>query len=37
MDTDSYMHSLLVANPLRESTLSAVIETLQLPSVGVLL
>ncbi|MCP4553600.1 MAG: class I SAM-dependent methyltransferase, partial [Bacteroidetes bacterium] len=32
MDTDSYMHSLLVANPLRESTLSAVIETLQLPS-----
>ena len=32
MDTDSYMHSLLVANPLRESTLRAVIETLQLPS-----
>jgi len=32
MDTDSYMHSLLVANPLREPTLRAVIETLQLPS-----
>ena len=32
MDTDLYMHSLLVANPLRESTLRAVIETLQLPS-----
>lgn len=32
MDTDSYMHSLLVANPLRESTLRAVIKTLQLPS-----
>ena len=31
MDTDSYMHSLLVANPLRESTLCAAIETLQLP------
>jgi len=31
MDTDSYMHSLLVANPLRESTLRAAIETLQLP------
>ena len=31
MDTDSYMHSLLVANPLRESTLRAVIATLQLP------
>jgi len=32
MDTDSYMLSLLEANPLRESTLRAVIETLQLPS-----
>ncbi len=32
MDTDSYMHSLLEANPLREPTLRAVIETLQLPS-----
>ena len=32
MDTNSCMHSLLVANPLRESTLRAVIETLQLPS-----
>ncbi len=31
MDTDSYMHSLLVANPLRESTLRAAFETLQLP------
>ncbi len=30
MDTD--MHRLLVANPLRESTLRAVIETVQLPS-----
>ena len=32
MDTDSYMLSLLKANPLRESTLRAMIETLQLPS-----
>ncbi len=32
MDTDSYMNSLPVANLLRESTLRAVIETLQLPS-----
>ncbi len=32
MDTDSYINSLLVANPLRESTICAVIETLQLPS-----
>ena len=32
MDTDSYMHRAMVANPLRESTLRAVIETLQLPS-----
>ena len=32
MDTDSYMHSLLVANPLRESTLGEAVETLQLPS-----
>jgi ubiquinone/menaquinone biosynthesis C-methylase UbiE len=31
MNTDSYMHSILVANPLRESTLRAAIETLQLP------
>lgn len=31
MDTDSYMHSLLVANPLRASTLRAAIDTLQLP------
>ncbi len=31
MDTNSYIHSLLVANPLRESTLRAVIETLRLP------
>ncbi|WP_020587032.1 class I SAM-dependent methyltransferase [Desulfobacter curvatus] len=31
MDTDSYMHSLLVANPLRESILRATIETIQLP------
>ncbi len=31
MDIDSYMHSLLVANPLRESTLRAAIEILQLP------
>ncbi|RJP77463.1 MAG: class I SAM-dependent methyltransferase [Desulfobacteraceae bacterium] len=31
MDTDSYIHSLLVANPLRKSTLRKVIETLQLP------
>ena len=32
MDTDSYMHRLLEANPLRECTLRAVIETLKLPS-----
>jgi len=32
MDKDSYMHSLLESNSLRESTLRAVIETLQLPS-----
>jgi len=32
MNTNSYMHSLLVANPLRESTLRAEIEALQLPS-----
>lgn len=32
MDTDSYIHRLLEANSLRESTLRAVIETLQLPS-----
>ncbi len=32
MDTDSYIHSLSVANPLRESVLLAEIETLQLPS-----
>ncbi len=32
MDSDSYMNSLLVANPLRDSILRAVIETLQLPS-----
>ena len=32
MDTDSYIHSLLAANPLRESTLRSVIETLQLPA-----
>ena len=32
MDTNSHIHSLLIANPLRESTLRAVIETLQLPS-----
>ena len=32
MDTDSYMQNLLVANTLRESTLRAVIETVQLPS-----
>ncbi len=32
MDTDSYMNSLLEANPLRESTLRAVIETLKLPT-----
>ena len=31
MDTDSYMHDLLVTNPLRESTLRAMIKTLQLP------
>lgn len=31
MNTDLYMHRLLVANPLRESTLRAAIETLQLP------
>ena len=31
MDMNSYMHSLLVANPLRASTLRTVIETLQLP------
>ncbi|MCP4748800.1 MAG: methyltransferase domain-containing protein [Desulfobacteraceae bacterium] len=31
MDTDLYMHSLSVANPLRESILRAAIETLQLP------
>jgi demethylmenaquinone methyltransferase/2-methoxy-6-polyprenyl-1,4-benzoquinol methylase len=31
MDTDSYIHSLLAANPLRKSTLRKVIETLQLP------
>lgn len=32
MDSESYIHSLLVANPLRESILSSIIETLQLPS-----
>lgn len=32
MDTNSYIHSLLMANPLRESILRSVIETLQLPS-----
>ncbi len=32
MDTNSYMHSLLTASPLRESPLCAAIETLQLPS-----
>jgi len=32
MDTDSYMNNLLVANLLREPTLCAMIETLQLPS-----
>jgi ubiquinone/menaquinone biosynthesis C-methylase UbiE len=31
MDTVSYIHSLLVANPLRESTLRAAIDTLLLP------
>ena len=31
MDTDSYMHSLLAANPLREPILRATIETLRLP------
>lgn len=31
MDTNLYIHSLLVANPLRESTLRAAIETLRLP------
>ncbi|WP_321394535.1 methyltransferase domain-containing protein [uncultured Desulfuromusa sp.] len=31
MDTDSYLHSLLVTNPLREPTLRAAIETLHLP------
>lgn len=31
MDTDLYMHSLLAANPLRESALRATIDTLQLP------
>ncbi len=32
MDINSYMHNLLVMNPLRKSTLCAVIDTLQLPS-----
>jgi ubiquinone/menaquinone biosynthesis C-methylase UbiE len=31
MDTDSYMRSLLLANPLREPTLRTTIETIQLP------
>jgi len=31
MDTESYIQSLLVSNPLRESTLRAMIEALQLP------
>lgn len=31
MDTDLYIHRLLVANPLRESALNAAIETLRLP------
>ena len=31
MDTDSYIHSLLAANPLRESILQAAIETIQIP------
>ncbi len=32
MDTNSYMHSLSVTHPLREATLRAILETLQLPS-----
>ncbi|VFQ45306.1 s-adenosyl-l-methionine-dependent methyltransferase [Desulfoluna butyratoxydans] len=32
MDTDSYIRSLLVANPLRESILRSVIEAIQLPA-----
>jgi demethylmenaquinone methyltransferase/2-methoxy-6-polyprenyl-1,4-benzoquinol methylase len=32
MDSESYMHSLLATNPLRESILGSIIETLQLPS-----
>jgi len=32
MDTNSCMHNLLAADPLRESTLRAVVDTLQLPS-----
>jgi len=32
MDSESYMHSLLVANPLRDSILNSIIETLQFPS-----
>lgn len=31
MDTESYIQSLLVSNPLRESTLHAMIKALQLP------
>ena len=31
MDTESYIQSLLVSNPLRESTIHAMIEALQLP------
>ncbi len=31
MDTESYIQSLLVSNPLRESTLRAMIKALQLP------
>ncbi|GAH67994.1 unnamed protein product [marine sediment metagenome] len=32
MDIESYIQSLLVANPLRESTLRAMIKALQLPT-----
>jgi len=32
MDTESYIQSLLVSNPLRESTIRAMIEALQLPA-----
>jgi len=32
MDTESYIRSLLVSNPLRESTIRAMIEALQLPA-----